>query len=63
MHSLDFHLPTNFGADATQVHFIGIKGDFTEARREPVITVFEARPVPQDHTIPGSEMGRLSDVS
>ena len=30
VHCLDLHFPSNFGADSTQIHFIGFKGEFTE---------------------------------
>ena len=36
VHSLDLHFPTNLGADTTRIRFIGIKGDFSERKREAV---------------------------
>lgn len=30
------HFPTNFGADDSEIRFIGFKGEFTERRREAV---------------------------
>jgi len=30
VHSIDLHLPSNFGANATKIHFIGFKGEHTE---------------------------------
>lgn len=30
VHTLILHIPENFGADHTQITFIGIKGEFTE---------------------------------
>ncbi|KAK9815492.1 hypothetical protein WJX72_004575 [[Myrmecia] bisecta] len=54
IHSLDLHIPRNFGADVTKIHFIGLKGDYTPAKREAVIAVYESRPMPQDHTVPDS---------
>lgn len=32
MHSLTLHFKGSFGADFTEIHFIGLKGDFTEVR-------------------------------
>ena len=32
VHSLDLHIPANFGASSTRIHFIGLKGEFTEVR-------------------------------
>jgi hypothetical protein len=30
VHSIDLYIPSNFGADSTCIHFIGLKGEFTE---------------------------------
>jgi hypothetical protein len=30
VHSVHLHLPTNFGADFTEIHFIGLKGEFID---------------------------------
>jgi len=32
VHSLDLHIPANFGASRTRIHFIGLKGEFAEVR-------------------------------
>ena len=32
VHSVDLHIPANFGASHTRIHFIGLKGEFTEVR-------------------------------
>ena len=32
VHCIDLHIPTNFGANSTKIHFIGFKGEFTEVR-------------------------------
>ena len=55
VHSLDLYIPRSLGAPETRIHFIGIKGEFTERRREAVIAVYEARAVPTDHKVPGSD--------
>jgi PITH domain len=39
----------NFGADATEVFYIGLKGDFMRLNREPVEVLYEAAANPQDH--------------
>jgi hypothetical protein len=57
VHSIDLYFPENFGADATEIRFIAFKGEFTERRRQAVEAVYEARPVPQDHKVPGDEQG------
>ena len=49
VHALDLHIPCSLGAPETRIHFIGIKGEFTERKREAVIAVYEARAVPSDH--------------
>ena len=30
VHSIDLYIPSNFGADQTQIHFIGFKGEYTK---------------------------------
>lgn len=57
VYSLDLHIPSSFGADTTQVLFIGLKGEYTQVRRKAVEAVYEARPVPKDHKIPGVDQG------
>jgi hypothetical protein len=32
VHCIDLHIPINFGADFTRIHFIGLKGEFTEVK-------------------------------
>lgn len=46
VHSLDLHFPSNYGADTSRISFIGIKGEFSERKREAVQAVYEVRPVP-----------------
>eukprot|EP00775_Hariotina_reticulata_P003144 gene3144-3421_t len=52
LHSLDLHFPGTFGADQCEVHFVGLKGEFSERKRQAVEAVYEARPVPKDHQVP-----------
>jgi len=33
IHHLSIHFPSNYGDDNTQVYYIGLKGDFSEAQR------------------------------
>jgi hypothetical protein len=41
-----------------RINYIGLKGDFTEANRSAVVnTVYEARPMMQDHKNPLEESG------
>lgn len=30
VHSIDLHIPSNFGADQTEIHFIGFKGEYSQ---------------------------------
>lgn len=47
VHTLDLHIPTSFGGDATAISFVGIKGTATGVRREaPKSLVYEAQPTP-----------------
>lgn len=39
----------NFGADATEVFYLGLKGDFMRLNRDPVEVLYEAAANPQDH--------------
>ena len=57
VHSIDLFFPANFGADDTEITFVGFKGEFSERRRQAVEAVYEARPVPQDHKVPGENQG------
>lgn len=63
VHSLDLHFPDNFGAEATQINFIGFKGEYTEAKREAVTAVYEARPQVQDHKVPGMSASTFHNIS
>ncbi|XP_059144883.1 PITH domain-containing protein CG6153-like [Physella acuta] len=48
---LSIHFPSNHGhSDRTEVFYIGLKGDFTEAHHHEVtITAYESRANPADH--------------
>ncbi|KAG1670383.1 hypothetical protein FOA52_000143 [Chlamydomonas sp. UWO 241] len=57
VHSLDLLFSGNFGADFTEIHFIGLKGDFSERNRQAVEAVYEARAMPSDHKVPDEAHG------
>lgn len=48
--SLTLHFPENFGAETTQIRYIGLKGEATQLKRDVVATiVYEITPNPSDH--------------
>ena len=57
VHSLDLHFPSNHGAPHTTVAFVALRGEFTERRRQAVEAVYESKPMPQDHEVPGEQQG------
>lgn len=57
VHSIDLYIPSNFGAEQTEVLFIGFKGDFSERRRQAVEAVYESKPMPSHHKVPGDGQG------
>ena len=44
---LSLFVADNHGADATRIHYIGLKGVGTEHRREAVAAVYELKPMPE----------------
>lgn len=57
VHQLSFYFPANFGSDFTEINFIGLKGEFTERKREAVQAVYESRPMAEDHKVDGIKHG------
>jgi len=54
VHLLTLHFPEIIGdADRSEIYFIGLKGEFIERKKEAVEAVYEARPMPEDHQVPG----------
>ncbi|TRY61791.1 hypothetical protein TCAL_11237 [Tigriopus californicus] len=50
VHHLTIHFPSNYGDDETKVYYIGLKGEFFKSNRVGVVnTVYEARPMMEDH--------------
>ncbi|KAF4369307.1 hypothetical protein G4B88_020439, partial [Cannabis sativa] len=48
--NITLHFPENFGGDASQIHYIGFKGEATQLKRDVVATiVYEITPNPSDH--------------
>lgn len=47
---------TNTREDKTAIRFIGLRGEGTSHQRKPVMNVvYESRPQPQDHAVPGEK--------
>ncbi|XP_038884107.1 PITH domain-containing protein 1 isoform X2 [Benincasa hispida] len=48
--NITLHFPDNYGGDSTQIHYIGLKGEATQLKRDVVATiVYEITPNPSDH--------------
>ncbi|KAJ3118368.1 hypothetical protein HDU96_002210 [Phlyctochytrium bullatum] len=47
--NLSLFFPSNFGADTSRILYIGLKGEWTEVKRDPIITLYELAPNPADH--------------
>ncbi|KAI0507986.1 hypothetical protein KFK09_014116 [Dendrobium nobile] len=59
--SLTLHFPENFGANATQIYYIGLRGEATQLKRDAVTNVvYELYPNPSEHK--SSDVGRFSHV-
>lgn len=57
VHSLDLYFPANHGASHTTITFIGLRGEFSERKRQAVEAVYETKPMPHDHKVPGDQQG------
>ncbi|TXG61935.1 hypothetical protein EZV62_013298 [Acer yangbiense] len=61
--NITLHFPENFGGDKTQIHYIGLKGEATQLKRDVVATiVYEITPNPSDHKTKAEHGGGLSHV-
>lgn len=61
--SLTLHFPENFGAESAQIHYIGLRGEATQLKRDVVATiVYEVMPNPSDHKTQADAGGGLSHV-
>ncbi|KAJ3102754.1 hypothetical protein HDU97_000293 [Phlyctochytrium planicorne] len=47
--NLILYFPSNFGSDVTRISYIGLKGEWTEIKKDPIITVYELAANPADH--------------
>ncbi|XP_074317326.1 uncharacterized protein LOC141653457 [Silene latifolia] len=61
--NLTLHFPDTFGADTSKIHYIGLKGEATQLKRDVVATiVYELMPNPSDHKTRAEAGGGLSQV-
>ncbi|CAM8880186.1 unnamed protein product [Rhodiola kirilowii] len=61
--NLTLHFPDNYGGDTSQIHYIGLKGEATQMKRDVVATiVYELMPNPSDHKTKAESGGGLSQI-
>lgn len=61
--NLTLHFSDNFGADTTQILYIGLKGEATQLKRDVVATiVYEITPNPSDHKTRAETGGGLARI-
>jgi len=49
LYHLTIHIPKNFGSETTKVYYIGLRGEFTSARRDAILmTCYELAPNPAE---------------
>ncbi|PNY09236.1 PITH domain-containing protein 1-like [Trifolium pratense] len=61
--NITLHFPDNFGGDTTKIHYIGLKGEATQLKRDVVATiVYELMPNPSDHKTRAETGGGFSHV-
>lgn len=61
--NITLHFPDNFGGETTEIHYIGLKGEATQLKRDVVATiVYELMPNPSDHKTRAETGGGLSHV-
>jgi len=55
--SVTLHFDRNAGAAHTRLYYIGLKGEYTPASRQPVITAYELYPQPKSNQTPSEQSG------
>lgn len=55
--SLTLYISENYGEETTKILYIGLRGEWTEMNKNPVITIYEAAANPKDHKnlVPGEK--------
>ncbi|GAV02358.1 hypothetical protein RvY_12934 [Ramazzottius varieornatus] len=52
VHHLTIHFKRNFGGETTRIYYIGLRGEFTQSRREEIVIAnYELKPNPCDNTL------------
>ncbi|XP_063901588.1 PITH domain-containing protein 1-like [Zophobas morio] len=51
--SLNLYFSHNFGAESTKISFIGLSGEFRQAKKDLGFTLYELNPNPSDHKLEG----------
>jgi len=51
--NITLFFPSNFGAATTILSYIGFKGEWSEIKQDPIITIYELQPNVKDHKVPG----------
>ncbi|KAJ9069763.1 hypothetical protein DSO57_1015259 [Entomophthora muscae] len=51
--NLTLYFPSNFGSDTSILSFIAFKGEWSEVKQDPIITIYEVQPNVKDHKVPG----------
>ncbi|XP_064485198.1 PITH domain-containing protein CG6153-like [Ornithodoros turicata] len=50
VYHLSLHFPSNFGSETTKILYIGLRGEYTQARRQEIMLCsYELAPNPADH--------------
>ncbi|KAJ3299763.1 PITH domain-containing protein 1 [Borealophlyctis nickersoniae] len=49
LRNITLYFPENFGADTTKIYYIGLKGEWMEVKKDPIITIYELAANPADH--------------
>ncbi|TPX69610.1 hypothetical protein SpCBS45565_g02347 [Spizellomyces sp. 'palustris'] len=47
--NLTLYFPENFGDDISRIYYIGLKGEWMEINKDPIITIYELAANPSDH--------------
>ncbi|KAJ3308988.1 hypothetical protein HDU76_003754 [Blyttiomyces sp. JEL0837] len=47
--NLTLYFPSNGGGDTTKIFYVGLKGEWTEVKKDPIITLYELAANPADH--------------